>query len=277
MTPPIGLFDSGLGGLSVARALLHRRPGESLWVVGDTAHVPYGGRPLEEVRGFAMGLTDYLAQAGCRAVVMACNISSAVALEDAKRRHAIPVFGMVDAGARAAAASGGRRIGVMATLGTVQSRAYEDALHRILPGAAVVSVACPRFVPLVESGRWDAEEAFSAATEYAAPLVAQDVDTVILGCTHYPFLANAIRAAFPYPLTLVDPADTVAQDLERALGPAQAQAAPAHRFEATADPAAFSVAGSVLLAHPFAARHCPVWDTAHGGSRLPDACAASAR
>ncbi len=259
---PIGLFDSGLGGLSVARVLLRRRPGDSLWVVGDTAHVPYGGRPLEQVRGFALDLTDYLARGGCRAVVMACNISSAVALDEARRRYAIPIFGMVDAGARAAATSPGVAFGVMATEGTVRSGAYDAALRRLRPGAVVESVACPKFVPLVESGRWEAEEAYAAAIEYAAPLIERGVDTVILGCTHYPFLEAAIRAAFPYPIRLLDPAETVAQDLNRALGPTLARDAPRHQFESTADPAAFSEAGSVLLSLPFTSHHCPVWDAA---------------
>jgi glutamate racemase len=232
-------------------------------VVGDTTHVPYGGRPLEQVRGFALSLTGYLAGGGCRAVVMACNISSAVALEMARRRFDVPVFGMVEAGAQAAASvAPDATIGVMATEGTVKSGAYTATLRRLRDGREAVEVACPKFVPLVESARWDAEEAYSAACEYAAPLVERGVDTVILGCTHYPFLAAAIRAAFPYPVHLIDPAESVAADLERVLGTTSGSAATVHRFEATGDPAAFSRSGSVLLSYPFTAEHCPVWDSA---------------
>ncbi|HEY3265454.1 MAG TPA: glutamate racemase [Armatimonadota bacterium] len=263
---PIGLFDSGLGGLSVARVLFKRLPHEPLWVVGDTAHVPYGGRPLRQVRDFAMGLTQYLVDEGCRAVVMACNISSAVALEDARLRFAVPVFGMVEAGARAAAIAGeSGPIGVLATAGTVESGAYTAAISALRPGASVLEIPCPRFVPLVESARWDSDEARCAASDYATPLVEAGVDTVILGCTHYPFLAKAIRAAFPYPIRLIDPADSVAADLENVLDLSPASGPPVHRFEATGDLKAFSEAGSTLLSYPFVAAHCPVWDAAAAG------------
>ncbi|HEY3414526.1 MAG TPA: glutamate racemase [Armatimonadota bacterium] len=263
MRTPIGLFDSGLGGLSVARELMRRRPNDSLWVVGDTVHVPYGGRPLHEVHGFAMGLAEYLVGCGCRAVVMACNISSAVALEDARRTLPVPVFGMVDAGARAAVtASSDPRYGVMATEGTVRSGAYTCALNALRPNGSVLEVACPRFVPLVESGLWDSPDAYAAAADCAAPLINAGIETVILGCTHYPFLADAIRAAFPYPIRLVDPACAVALEMEHIVDFAPASETPRHIFESTANPAAFADAGSRLLQTPFQARHCAVWDHA---------------
>lgn len=257
---PIGLFDSGLGGLSVARVLMRWMPRESLWVVGDTAHVPYGGRPLEQVHRFAMGLTGYLADGGCRAVVMACNISSAVALTDARRAFPVPVFGMVEAGARAASSRPSGLYGVLATEGTVRSGAYTAALQAVRPAAEVVEVPCPRFVPLVEAAMWDSREADAAAREYAAPLVEAGVDAVILGCTHYPFLARAIRDAFPYPVHLVDPAEAVCDELLATLSPSAA-AVPIHRFEATADPLDFARSGSRLLDFPFTADHCPVWES----------------
>jgi glutamate racemase len=265
---PIGLFDSGLGGLSVARVLMRRMPHESLWVVGDTANVPYGGRPLEQVHRFAMGLTGYLARSGCRAVVMACNISSAVALDDARRSFTVPVFGLVDAGARAAAALPANRIGVLATEGTVRSGAYTHALRTLRPDAAVVEVPCPRFVPLVEAARWDSEEADNAARVYAAPLVEAGVDAVILGCTHYPFLARAIHAAFPYPVQLVDPAESVCDDLLNTLGQATGET-PRHRFEATGDPSDFARSGSRLLDREFSADACPVWESGRSTGARP--------
>lgn len=261
MTAPIGLFDSGLGGLSVARELIRRRPADPLWIVGDTVHVPYGGRPLHQIHGFAMGLTEYLIRRGCRAVVMACNISSAVAIEDARRKFPVPIFGMVEAGARAAAtADPGPLYGVLATEGTVRSGAYTSAIRSLRPGAEVLEVACPRFVPLVESGRWDSEEAYAAAIQCAAPLVDAGVETLILGCTHYPFLSDAIAAAFPYPIRLVDPAGAVAMEMESVLDGADPAIAPHHTYEATADPLSFSESGSRLLQVPFSARACPVWD-----------------
>ena len=268
MTSPIGLFDSGLGGLSVARELMHRRPHDSLWVVGDTIHVPYGGRPLQEVHGFAMGLAEYLVRCGCRAVVMACNISSAVALEDARRALPVPVFGMVDAGVRAAViAATDPFIGVMATEGTIRSGAYTCALNALCPNTEVLEVACPRFVPIVESGRWDSEDAFAAAADCAAPLVDAGVKTVILGCTHYPFLADAIRAAFPYPIRLVDPAGAVALEMEQIVDSAPTSEQPRHLFEATGNPSGFASAGSRLLQMPILARQCPVWNPAEAKSQ----------
>jgi len=263
VTAPIGLFDSGLGGLSVARELIRRRPADPLWVVGDTIHVPYGGRPLQQIRGFAMGLTEYLVRSGCRAVVMACNISSAVAIDDARHTFPVPVFGMVEAGARAAAAaSAGPLYGVMATEGTVRSGAYTAAVKTLRPGAEVLEVACPRFVPLVETGRWDSEAAYTAAKHYAQPLIEARVETLILGCTHYPFLVDAIAAAFPYPIRLVDPAGAVALEMESVLDRAEPGLAPQHIFEATGDPHAFAESGSRLLQTPFVAQYCPVWDAA---------------
>lgn len=264
----IGLFDSGLGGLSVARAILALRPDVSVWVVGDTAHVPYGGRPLDEVRGFALGLTRYLAGGGADAVVMACNISSAVALDAARTRFDIPIFGTVDAGARAASAVADGIVGVLATEGTVNTRAYTKAIKARRPDLDVLEVPCPAFVPLVESGRWASPEASDAAREYAAPLVNAGVRTVVLGCTHYPFLEAAIRSAFPWPVRLVDPAQTLAEDVLRAVSPTSP---PSHRFEATADPAGFASRGSLLLGFDFQAVACPVWasSSSEAGRRGP--------
>jgi glutamate racemase len=255
--PVIGLFDSGLGGMSVARAILARRRDASLWIVGDTCHVPYGGRPLSEVRGFALGLTEYLVDGGCSAVVMACNISSAVALDEARHRHDVPIFGMVEAGALAASDAVDDPIGVLATEGTVRTGAYTAALSALRSGVRVMEVPCPDFVPLVEAGRWTSDDAFAAAREYSAPLVEASVRTVILGCTHYPFLDAAIRSAFPWPVRLIDPAERVAMDVATLLPPAPRPGD--LRVEATADPSSFAHRGSVLLGSHFRATLCPIW------------------
>ena len=194
-TAPIGVFDSGVGGLSVTRELLRSVPAESLIYYADTAHVPYGGRPLDEVRGFALHICDFLIERGAKMIVMACNISSAVAVDAAQLRYPdVPIIGVVRPGARAAAASGASRIGVLATQGTVASGAYEEAIGEINPSLDVVSVACPKFVPLVEADETDGQVAYNACREALLSLAAPvPCDTIILGCTHYPFLLPMLR------------------------------------------------------------------------------------
>lgn len=220
---PIGVFDSGVGGLTVADALLRRYPGERLLYVADQAHVPYGGRPLEEVQGFAAEISAFLAGQGCRAIVMACNISSATALESvaAEFPH-IPVLGVITAAARKAAfSSAAPRIGVLATEGTVRSRAYSAQIRSFNPDSFVEEIACPRFVPLVEMGETETAEAENACLEYLRPLALSGCDRVVLGCTHYPFLLPALRRAanvlFSSDLTFIDPADEVAGALAETL------------------------------------------------------------
>lgn len=206
----IGLFDSGVGGLTVAQALTSRVPGAALGFVADQAHVPYGGRPVGEVASFAAAQSDFLFAQGADLVVMACNLSSAVALEDVRLRHgADQVFGMVEAGAKAAKAkSRSGRIGVLATVGTVSTHAY----GRALPGLACTEVACPEFVPLIESDETDGSAAESAVDQALAPLRRAACDVVILGCTHYPLLRPTLEARGPE-FEFVDPADALADAL----------------------------------------------------------------
>ena len=204
---PIGVFDSGVGGLSVVRRLRELLPNESLIYVADQAHVPYGGRELQEVEGFACGISAALIASGCKAIVMACNISSAVALDAVQALHPdVPVLGVIRPGAAAAlqAVEEGR-IGVLATEGTVRSGAYTATLQAICPNAQVTEVACPRFVPLIEAGRERTAEARAAVREYLAPLLAQEVETVVLGCTHYPFLLPLLQSEAPK-TRFIDPA-----------------------------------------------------------------------
>ena len=194
---PIGVFDSGLGGLTVAGEIMRRLPRERILYVADQAHVPYGGRDLSEVRAFAVGISASLINAGCKAVVMACNISSAIALETVQAQHPdVPILGVIHAGASAAAsATDSGIVGVLATAGTVQSGAYTRTLHALNPALRVLEVACPQFVPLVEGGQEGSERAQQAACDYLSPLLAANVDTVILGCTHYPYLLPVLRSA----------------------------------------------------------------------------------
>lgn len=204
---PIGVFDSGLGGLTVVRRLWEALPDEPILYVADQIHVPYGGRDLAEVSGFARGISESLLGWGCRAVVMACNISSATACNTVQAEHPdVPVCGVILPGAEAAAhRTANGRIGVLATAGTVKSGAYTAALRALNPTLHVTETACPKFVPLVEAGEIDTPEAAAAAREYLLPLLKAGVDTVILGCTHYPFLLPVLRDAAPG-ISYVDPA-----------------------------------------------------------------------
>src|SRR5579871_5896704 len=212
---PIGVFDSGLGGLTVARCLREALPDESILYVADQAHVPYGGRDLSEVCGFACGISEALVGRGCKAIVMACNISSATALTAVREAHrAIPILGVIAPGARIAAQKTcNGRIGVLATLGTVKSGAYTRSLHALDPDLTVCEVGCPDFVPLVEDGKTESPEAFAAANRYLDTLRESKVDTVILGCTHYPFLLSTLRQAGPE-FQYIDPAWQTVADLK---------------------------------------------------------------
>ena len=243
---PIGVFDSGVGGLTVARRILDLLPNERIVYVADQAHVPYGGRPLHEVRGFACGISAALFRHGCKAVVMACNISSAVALDHVRSLHTEgEVLGVIAPGAcRAARATTNGRIGVLATAGTVQSGAYSRALHGLDSTLTVTEVACPDFVPLVEAGEENSPAAYSAAEAYLAPIRRAGADTVILGCTHYPFLLQALRSVWHSP-AYVDPAEqtscALAEFLASAsvLAPAAGNSACRHLLTTSGDPDIF--------------------------------------
>jgi len=201
------------------RQLKGRLPYEQILYVGDTAHVPYGGRPLEEVRSFALAITDFLVAQGAKMVVMACNISSAVALQHARERHpGLPVVGVVEAGARAGvhAASNGK-IGVLATPGAVASGAYPRAIQKISPQVQVLQQSCPDFVPLVEGGLAESPQARQAAERYLGSLKTQKVETVILGCTHYPYLLPLLRDIAGSEMLFVDPAHETAAEAQRYL------------------------------------------------------------
>lgn len=271
---PIGVFDSGLGGLTVVQRIRELLPRERIVYVADQAHVPYGGRELGEVCGFACGISAALLRYGCRAVVMACNISSATALTyvQAENPH-LPILGVILPGAQAAAAqTRNRRIGVLATEGTVKSHAYRRALHAIDPGLVVEEVACPAFVPLVESGELVSAEARQAAQSYLAPLKAAGVDTVVLGCTHYPFLLPILQELQP-DLKFVDPAVQTACALADALGRSRRRASPitpstspTHLLFTTGDSNAFSKQLQRFL--PQGRQNCVVAQAAWAGDRL---------
>jgi glutamate racemase len=238
---PIGVFDSGVGGLTVARAILDQLPGESILYVGDTVHSPYGPKPIAEVRAYALAVMDDLVAQGVKALVIACNTASSAVLRDARERYTIaagiPVVEVIQPAVRAAVlATRNGRVGVIGTTGTIRSRAYDDAFAAA-SAIELVSAACPRFVEFVEAGVTSGAELLGVAGEYLAPLIDSEVDTVILGCTHYPLMSAAIQYVMGPEVRLVSSADETAADVYRTLvshGLERTSASPPrHRFEST--------------------------------------------
>ena len=217
----IGVFDSGIGGLTVLEALHRELPHESTVYLGDVARCPYGPRPQEEVRRFALEIAYFLTHRhALKMLVIACNTASAAALHDVRRAAgpALPVHSVIEPGARAAVvASGSGRIGVIATTGTVRSHAYRAAVLAVAPRAVVIEEACPQLVPLVEAGQTDSDEAAYWVSHYLEPLWQAEVDTVILGCTHYPLLRPMIDRVTAGRLAIVDSAHTTAVSVGQAL------------------------------------------------------------
>jgi glutamate racemase len=244
----IGIFDSGVGGLTVQRAILEAVPAADTVYLGDTARVPYGTKSAETVTQYSLRNARFLARHGIDLLVVACNTVSAVALPALRAELSVPVVGVVDPGARAAArASRTGRIAVIGTQGTVASGAYQEAIRRERPEATVLARACPLFVPLAEEGWTDAEDELvrGIVRRYLAPVREAQVDTLVLGCTHYPLLRGAIAAELPG-VALVDSANAVAAEVRERLGAGGRESAD-HRFFVTDAPEKFlSVAGRFL-------------------------------
>lgn len=214
----IGIFDSGVGGLTVLRAIRQALPSESLVYLGDTARVPYGNKSRETVTRYSFENARFLLARGVKTLVVACNTSTACALDALTAAVPVPVIGVIMPGARQAiAATRSQRIGVIATAGTVASEAYALVIKTLAPAVHVVSRSCPLFVALVEEGWTDTPATRLIAESYLAPMRAERIDTLILGCTHYPLLAETIRAVMGSPVTLVDSGTAVARDLEAIL------------------------------------------------------------
>jgi glutamate racemase len=239
---PIGIFDSGIGGLTVAREIIRQLPDEDVVYVGDTARVPYGPKSPETVQRYSREIAGFLLEQGVKLVVIACNTATAHALETLRAELPVPVIGVVEPGARAAvAATRSRRVGVIGTAGTVRSGAYESAIRRLAPDAVVISQPCPLFVPLVEEGWTDHEAARLVAFEYLAPFASAGVDSLVLGCTHYPLLKRLIGETIGRHVRLIDSAEETAGEVRRTLADAALAAAagrtPVRRFYATDDAA----------------------------------------
>ena len=214
---PIGIFDSGVGGLTVARAIRAQLPRESFVYIGDTAHSPYGPKPIADVRRYSLEVLDTLVEQGVKMLVIACNTASAAMLRDARERYDIPVVEVIGpAVRRAVSTTRNGRVGVIGTVGTIGSRAYQDMLE-VNERLQVFTAACPRFVEFVEAGITGTPEVLAVAEEYLAPLREADVDTLVLGCTHYPFLRGAISYVMGERVTLVSSDDETAGDVYRQL------------------------------------------------------------
>jgi glutamate racemase len=240
---PIGIFDSGVGGLTVARAIADQLPGERLRYVGDTANGPYGPLPIASVRTHALAIADELVASGVKLLVIACNTASAACLRDARERYDIPVIEVeVPAVRRAVASTRNGRVGVIATEGTVRSRAYDDAFAAA-PALTVTSAACPRFVDFVERGITAGRQVLGLAQAYLEPLQQADVDTVVLGCTHYPLLTGVLQIVMGPDVTLVSSAEETAKDVVRVLTEQDLFAEdpePRHELLATGSPDSFA-------------------------------------
>ncbi|HEU4587390.1 MAG TPA: glutamate racemase [Gemmatimonadales bacterium] len=249
---PVGIFDSGIGGLTVARAIFAQLPGESTIYFGDTARVPYGPKSPETVRRYSIEILDWLLGQGVKAVVIACNTSTAHALEALRAASPVPVIGVIEPGARAATqVTRGGPIGVIGTVGTIASNAYARAIHTIAPAAQVEQTACPLFVPFVEEGWFDRPALELVAREYLAPLQGAQVDTLVLGCTHYPLLKALLARVMGPNVALIDSAEETALELARVLRtcgiPAPERGPVTHRFVVSDDEARFRQVGARFI------------------------------
>jgi glutamate racemase len=217
-TRPIGVFDSGIGGMTVVRALAHQLPHENIIYFGDTARVPYGPKSSQVVREYALQDTDVLLEHDVKIIVVACNTVSAVALDVVQKRAKVPVVGVILPGAEAAVqATKKKRIGVIGTLGTIMSNAYTNAIRQLDPDVKVFGQPCPLFVPLAEEG-WISHKATELiAKEYLFPLTLEKIDTLVLGCTHYPLLRDIIETVLHQSVTLIDSGGATAAVVKKEL------------------------------------------------------------
>lgn len=247
---PIGIFDSGFGGLTVARSVIDQLPHESITYVGDTARQPYGPKPIGEVREYALECLDHLVEQGVKALVIACNSASAAMLRDARERYDVPVVEVIyPATRRAVAATRNGRIGVICTRSTAESMAYDDAFAAA-PHISLTTRACPRFVDFVEAGVTGGEELIAVAHDYLDPLTELGIDTLILGCTHYPLLTGVISYVMGDDVTLVSSAEECGKSVYHVLadtGLMRGGGKPSYSFVTTGAPAEFEAIGRRFL------------------------------
>ena len=249
---PIGVFDSGIGGLTVVKALIEDLPAESIIYFGDTARVPYGTKSKSTIVKFSLENVEFLLRFGVKCIVIACNTSSSWALPTLRKYFKVPLVGVIRPGALAAVRhTKNKRVGVIGTSATINSRAYETAIHRLDPSIKVFSQNCPLFVPLVEEGWLNGDISRQVAEKYLEPLRRQRIDTLILGCTHYPLLAQTIRHVMGPRVALVDSAKQTAVEVRGVLLGADTlcdqRQPPRHRFFVTDEPTHFNRIGYRFL------------------------------
>ncbi|MBI3321920.1 MAG: glutamate racemase [Candidatus Omnitrophica bacterium] len=248
----IGVFDSGIGGLTVVKALIEDLPSESIVYFGDTARVPYGTKSKSTIVKFSLENVEFLLRCGVKCIVIACNTSSSWALPTLRKYFKVPIVGVIRPGALAAVRqTRNKRVGVIGTTATIKSRAYETAIQRIDPAIDVFSQSCPLFVPLVEEGWLNGSVSKQVAEKYLEPLKRQRIDTLILGCTHYPLLASTIQEVLGAGVTLVDSAKQTATEVRGVLMGADAlchhKGRPRYRFFVTDEPSHFTHLGHRFL------------------------------
>ncbi len=260
----IGVFDSGVGGLTVVRALMERLPFENIVYFGDTARVPYGVKSVETIRGFAREITEFLLKKQVKMLIIACNTMAAVAHEEIVGISSVPVLNVIEAGASAAAEATRKGfVGVIGTPATINSNAYPRAIHRCDPGIRIFSQACPLFVPLVEEGWLDHPVTRMTAREYLQCVTCNDIDTLVLGCTHYPLLKPMLQEVVGSGITLVDSAQSMAEETARTLtqmdlwNPAAVQ--PDYQFFVTDVPLRFQAIGERFLGRALPGVHLVKW------------------
>jgi len=252
---PIGVFDSGMGGLTVVREMIGQLPNESIIYFGDTARVPYGPKSPDTVLRYSREITSFLKGEGVKALVVACNTATAHALPALREEFDIPVLGVIEPGARAAVSvTKNKRVGVIGTAGTIKSRAYEKEIAKLLPDVELTARACALFVPLVEEGWVDSEPARAIARNYLAPLVSAQVDTLVLGCTHYPLMKSVIGNVVGRDVRLIDSAHETARETGEVLRANglenNALNGARYRFIASDAPDTFLSLGQLFLGSP---------------------------
>jgi glutamate racemase len=252
---PIGVIDSGVGGLTVAKEIMRQLPKEQIMYIGDTARCPYGPRPSEEVKAFTWEMTNYLVERNIKMLVIACNTATAVVLEEIQQQLDIPVLGVIQPGSRAALkVTKNHKIGVIGTNGTVKSQAYTHALKALHNRVEVDNLACPLFVPLVESGNYESDEALQIVKETLKPLTNTDIDTLILGCTHYPLLRPVIQQVIGSGVQLISSGEETAIEVSAILSYSNLLASsgelPEHQFFTTGSVELFQSIASKWFEHP---------------------------
>ncbi|CRK84335.1 glutamate racemase [Neobacillus massiliamazoniensis] len=255
MKHPIGVIDSGVGGLTVAKEIMRQLPNEEIIYLGDTARCPYGPRPTKEVKKFTWELTSFLLKKEIKMLVIACNTATAAVLDEIRQELTIPVLGVINPGARAAIkTTRNYRVGIIGTVGTVKSGAYEKALKSLNSRLYVQSLACPKFVPLVESGEYSGAIAEKIVDEALTPLLNQNLDTLILGCTHYPLLEPLIKKIMGESVNVISSGDETAREISAILQYngllSLNENEPEHEFFTTGSTTIFSKIASQWLERP---------------------------